>query len=318
MKTFLIWAVLLGAAGYGGAKIYLHHEVANSMDSAVLMMSPYADVTYDGVRSTMTGQLTIEGVRVKMKEFRDDLEIDRIGIDTPSFLSLIKMTDFVSMRGKGMPDSFGFLIEGMRIPTNADYFDELYEFSADLRGAEDADDISAKCTGKYGFSPDVLTALGYSEQVFSMTMNVRNEGSRFGMDVTSSIEEMWDVDAELTLAGNMMTEVMKGASYRPRLSTMSIDYTDRSLNERVRKYCRSLGLSDDQIVTAQMDAFKFYGESNGIEFDEYLLTPYEEFLAGKQRIVITAKPNEPIAMTQIDLYKPSDVPALLNLEATAY
>ena len=56
---------------------------------------------------------------------------------------------------------------------------------------------------------------------------------------------------------------------------------------------------------------------NGIEFDEYVLDPYKEFIGGKSTLVVTAKPNEPITISQIDLYKPSDVPALLNLEATA-
>ena len=48
-----------------------------------------------------------------------------------------------------------------------------------------------------------------------------------------------------------------------------------------------------------------------------MLDPYKEFLKGKSTLVVTAKPNEPIAFSQIDLYKPSDVPALLNLAAAA-
>ncbi len=59
------------------------------------------------------------------------------------------------------------------------------------------------------------------------------------------------------------------------------------------------------------------GEENGIEFDDYLIDPYMEFIVGKSTLVVTAKPNVPIAVSQIDLYKPSDVPALLNLKATA-
>ena len=55
------------------------------------------------------------------------------------------------------------------------------------------------------------------------------------------------------------------------------------------------------------------GLENGIEFDEYVVEPYKEFLAGKSTFVLTAKPNQPINLSQIDLYKPSDVPALLNL-----
>jgi len=87
MKNFIIWAILLGAIGYGGAKFYLHNEVGNAMDMAVLMMSPYADVEYDGVGSTLSGELTVDGVRVRIDGFRDSLYIDRVGIDTPSFSS---------------------------------------------------------------------------------------------------------------------------------------------------------------------------------------------------------------------------------------
>jgi hypothetical protein len=318
MKKFIIWAVILGVLGYGGAKIYLHSEVADSMDMAVLMMSPYATVEYAGVRSTMSGELTIEGIRVKLHDFRDDFVIDRLGIDTPSFLSLVKMSDYMSMRGDGLPDSFGVLIEGLHLQTDADFYEEIYEFGAAARGGTDDPDASAMCTGKYGFSPETLQALGYSEQVFSMAMTVRNRDRDFALEMKTGIEDMWEIDANLTLAGDLMVEMMKGATYRPRLSNLTIDYTDRSLNSRIRKLCKSLGLSDEQTLEAQMDAFKFQGESNGIVFDDYMLVPYLEFLKGKERIKFTAKPNEPIAMSQIDLYKPSDVPALLNLEAQTF
>lgn len=318
MKNFVIWALILAGLGYGGAKLYLHSKVGDTMDTAVLMMSPYADLEYDGVRSTMSGELTIEGIRVKVHEFRDDIYIDRIGIDTPSFISLLQMTDYMSMQGNGVPDSFGFLVKGLRVPTDADYFDEMYELTAAMRGNKEANDAASMCTGKYGFSPEVLNELGYSEQVISMSMNVKNQGGRFSVQVQSDIENMWDIDANLTLAGDLASVMINGASYRPRLSDLTIDYTDRSLNDRVRKYCSRLGLTNEQTLKAQMDAFEFYGETNGIVFDEYMLEPYAEFLAGKDRIVITAKPNEPIAMSQIDLYKASDVPALLNLEAQVY
>lgn len=318
MKNFVVWALILGGLSYGGAKLYLHSKVGDTMDTAVLMMSPYADVEYSGVRSTMSGELTIEGIRIKVHEFRDDIEIDRIGIDTPSFFSLLQMTDYMSMQGSGVPDSFGFLLKGLRLPTDADYFDKLYKFTAAARGNGKPEDAAAQCTGKYGFSPKVLTDLGYTEQVISMSMNVENKGGRFSVQMQSAIEDMWDIDANLTLAGDLASVMINGASYRPRLSDMSIDYTDRSLNERIQKYCGRLGLTSAQTLQAQMDAFKFYGEYNGIVFDEYMLEPYAEFIGGKDRLVITAKPNEPIAMSQIDLYKASDVPALLNLEAQAY
>ena len=69
------------------------------------------------------------------------------------------------------------------------------------------------------------------------------------------------------------------------------------------------------MIAAELDAFKAAGMQNGVAFDEYVLGPYEEFLNGGSKFVLTAKPTEPIALSHIDLYKPSDVPALLNLSA---
>ena len=317
MKNFIIWAVLMGAIGYGGAKLYLHNEVSEAMDMIVLGLSPYADVEYEGVGSTLTGELTVDGVRVRVEGFADDLYIDRIGIDTPSFLSLLDLNDFSKVRSEGLPEYMGFLIEGLRMPANADYYQKFYDFSLQLRGVTDASDPAAECAGKYGFSPSALAELGYQEQVMDMLMSFHDEGSRFTMNMDVSVEEMWDMDVKLTLAGNMMNELARGTMAKPRFRDLRIEYTDRSLNERVTDYCARLGLSAAETLKAQMDSFKFVGESNGVVFDQYMLDPYREFLLGKSQLVVTAKPNEPIAFSQIDLYKPSDVPALLNLAAVA-
>lgn len=313
----MIWAIVLGTLGYGGAKLYMHHKVGSAMDNAVIMMSPYAKVEYEGVSSTLSGELTVDGVLVRMAGFRDELYIDRIGIDTPSFLTLLKLSDFMTMKSDGMPDYLGFFFEGMRVPVNADYYQDLYDFMIDMRGVDDADQAAAECTGKYGFSPKALAALGYQDQVFSMSMFLRDDENKYSMDAEIGMENMWDMSANIALAGDMTAELSKGVMYRPRLRDMRIEFTDRSLRDRVVKYCGQRGLSPQEVRKAQVEAFKFVGEENGIEFDQYMLEPYLEFLEGKSTLVVTARPSEPVAFSQIDLYKPSDVPALLNLAAVA-
>jgi hypothetical protein len=117
--------LVLAGLGYGGAKFYLHKKVASGMDNAVLMMSPYADITYKGVSSTMSGKLTVNGINARIKGFNDDLRIDKLGIDTPSFLTLLELGDFASSmqssNGK-LPEYLGFIIEGMHMPVSADYY----------------------------------------------------------------------------------------------------------------------------------------------------------------------------------------------------
>jgi hypothetical protein len=317
MKKFIVWAILIGGLGYGGAKLYLHNEVSDAMDMVVLMMAPYANVDYEGVGSTLSGELTVDGVWIRIDGFSDDLYIDRIGIDTPSFLSLIELSNLSSKDPDAMPEQIGFLIEGLRIPANADYYAELYEFSLAARGVEDGSSAAIECVGKYGFSPAALSALGYEDQVMSMYMSIHDKESRYSFDIQVSMADMWDLDANVTLAGNMVTEMMKGKTYQPRLSSMRIEFTDRSLNGRVTKYCKERGLTAAETMRAQIDSVTFFGESNGIEFDQYLIDPYKEFLLGKPTLVVTAQPMSPVAFSQLDMYTPSDVPALLNLAAIA-
>lgn len=318
MKNFIVWAIVLGGIGYGGAKLYMHNEVSDAMDMAVLLLSPYASIQYDGVASTMTGELTVEGVTFRAQGFRDEVYIDSIGIDTPSFLSLLELSNLVEMDGDSMPEHIAFIIEGLRIPADADYYEAMYEMTLAEHGATDPTDDAAECTGKYGFSPTALAGLGYRDQVFSMSMSVRDLGSTYSLAMTVNMQDMWDIDANIGMAGNLKTEVLKGLQYRPRLQQMSLDFVDRSLNERIRKYCGKRGLTPEETFKAQMDAFKYSGEFNGIVFDEFMLDPYQEFLRGKSTLVVTARPTDPIAFSQIDLYNPADVPALLNLEATAH
>ena len=54
-----------------------------------------------------------------------------------------------------------------------------------------------------------------------------------------------------------------------------------------------------------------------MELDALIIQPYTDFLLGKQRFTLIAQPPRPVDLTQLSLYKPSDVPNLLNLTAEA-
>ena len=62
MKFLLIGIVLLAGLGYGGAKAYIHYQVSDGVETAVVVMAPYAAVNYSGISSTLTGELTIDDI----------------------------------------------------------------------------------------------------------------------------------------------------------------------------------------------------------------------------------------------------------------
>ena len=318
MKRLILLALIICGCGYLGAKLYLHHRVSSGLDDLLLVAAPFVDVKYAGVSSTMSGQLSVDGITARMTGFRDPLHIDRLSLITPGFFYLLKL-DRLGKPGADIeiPETLGFAVEGMRASTTADYMRQFYSLGTGQRNAPDADEAAAVCTGKYGFAPETLKELGYDKLVMGMRIAYRQDARNLFVDLAADVEDMYDLDVTLKLADKLTQETLMRGQYRPRMVEGRLEYRDRSFNERTARLCERHGLTEAEIELAHVDALQSSGLENGIEFDEYVIGPYKEFLAGKSTFVLTAKPNDPVSLSQIGLYKPSDVPALLNLSGEA-
>ena len=130
--------------------------------------------------------------------------------------------------------------------------------------------------------------------------------------------DMIELEIDISMAGELKAGAAMGSGYRPMLRSMQVKLTDNSINQRIVKYCTELGLTSAQILRAHINALQYAGNTVGIKFDKHVIDPYKEYLTDKSTFVATAKPREPVYLTRISRYKPSDVPALLNLEAFAH
>lgn len=319
MKKLAIWLVSLAVIGYFGAKMTLHSKVSSDLDLMLLAVRPYADIDYRGVSSTITGELSIDGISVNIERFDDPLYIDKVAIITPGFWYLISLDDMDRGPNAGdIPESLGFVVEGLRAPVDADYFETLYALSRQELGAAGAgEDAADECTGKFGYSPETLKRLGYTDLAMDMYLSYELDGGKFRVEFGASLEDMYDIDVALNLAGDMSARSLARGAYRPKMIGGRVEYVDRSLDARATDLCVRDGLSEEQVLQAKLDAFRAMGEQNGIVFDDLVIEPYRDFLRGKSTFIIRAEPSEPVNLSQIGLYKPSDVPALLNLTAEA-
>jgi len=319
-QVLLIGLVLLVTLAYGGAKAYIHYKAGDGVDAAVLYMAPYASLEYGGISSTLSGELTIDDVRLKINGYRDDIYIGRLGITTPNFLTLLKLSNqAAASQGSDAspPEYIGLIAEEIRVPVTADYYSDLHEKNIKAIAPSDIRQRGVQCVGKYGYSPRALIALGYDELTMSMSVILRQTDGRYITEMNFDIADMAKMEVDVTLAGSPMAAAVGGAAYLPGLHSLQVKMTDNSLNQRIEKYCTDLGLSQAQIQRAHLNALQYAGSSMGIEFDEYVINPYKEYLNGKSVFTMTARPRQPLQLTSISKYKPSDVPALLNLEASA-
>jgi len=257
----------------------------------------------------LSGELRVENVTIRMPQFDDAVTIESVGLQTPGFLFLLGFDE-----GKlEMPERLGVALTGVRVRADSDFMRELGAVAA-ARGAEltPAD----RCAASYGFTPATLQQLGYHELVVDFDLSFRREAAQVVVNFGADVEEMYDVDVEVTLAGiSDPTELARGA--RPLLVAGRIDYVDQSLNGRIMKYCTELEVTPEDVIAAQLRDAHTLARENGMELDELIIQPYTDFLLGKQRFTLIAQPPKPVDLTQLRLYKPSDVPNLLNLTAEA-
>lgn len=316
MRNALILACVLAVVGYFGSKFYLHDKVTRNLDKLIAAAQPMVDISYEGVSSTFSGELGIDGVTVRVPAFADPVHIDSVRVITPGYFQLLGLTRF----GSGdfePPESFALAFRGLTMPVTADYLAAVAEARRAQLAAQGVADSSPECVGKYGFSPAMLQQLGYSSIVVDASAGYRLEAPHFIVDFTTNVADMYDVSVTLTFEGVPTPQSLAMRAYQPRLVNGRLEYVDRSLEERVMQLCTQQDLTEDAVIAARRDAFQTVASSNGIVFDEYVMDPYVEFLRGKDRFVLTAQPTEPVNLQQIGLYKPSDVPALLNLSAEA-
>ena len=311
MRNLLIAVVVLGVGGYFGAKFYVQYKTAKDLDAVLAQARPQVDIRYENVVATMDGELRVEGVTLRVPQFDDELTIDSIGLHTPGFLFLLGF-DQTKLE---MPERLGVAVTGIRFDVDSAFMRELEQSSAvaarkiELTPAD-------QCATSYGFTPAMLRDLGYHELVVDFRMSFERQGSQLAIAFGADVEDMYDIDVALTLDGVAdPTELARGA--RPLLVGGRVDYVDQSLNRRIIKYCTELDITPEDVLAAQLREAHDLARDSGMELDAMIIQPYTDFLLGKQRFTLIAQPTKPVDLTQLSLYKPSDVPNLLNLTAEA-
>ena len=311
MRNLLVAAVLIGVGGFFGAKFYVQYKAARDLDAMIAQARPFADVKYDSVVATLGGELRVEGIRIQVPKYDDAINIESIGVLTPSFLFLLGFNN--DARKFQFPERLGVEVKGLRTSVDADFMRALEDLRK-LQVGERELTAADLCASTYGFTTSSLKRLGYYDLDVDFSAKFRRERDELVVDLSTHIADMYDVDVALRLGGvSDPTALARGV--RPLLVGGRLDYVDRSLNDRIIKHCTEEQVTPEDVIAAQLREVQSLALDNGMELDAMIIQPYTDFLLGKARFTITAEPVKPVDLTTISLYKPSDVPNLLNLVA---
>jgi hypothetical protein len=311
MRNLLVAAAVVGVGGYFGAKLFIQHNAAQNLDAVLRQARPFVEVEYERVVATLKGELRAEGLTVRIAEFDDAFTIDSVGLQTPGLLFMLGF----DTNDLAMPESLGVEIRGMRADVDADFMRKVDDLGT-ARVAPGSSTPADQCIGASGLTPVSLKQLGYDKLVMDFNASFRREEQNLVLEFGTLVEDAYELDVAVTLA-NMADPTALARNARPLLVNGRLDYVDHSLNGRVMKYCADQQVAPEDVIAAQLREIQAVARQSGIELDAMITEPYAEFLRGKRRFTLTSAPIRPVDLTTVGLYKPSDVPNLLNLLAEA-
>jgi hypothetical protein len=311
MRNLLVAAAIIGVGGYFGAKFYVQHKTAEDLDALLAQARPFVDIEYEHVVATIGGELRAENVTIRLPQFDDELTAESIGVVTPGFLFLLGF-DRSQLE---FPERLGVAIEGLRVSTDADFMRTLDELR-DVQVAAIELTPADECASTYGLTPAAMKRFGYHEVVVDLNATFRRAESHLVLEFGADVEDMYAFDVELTFDGLAdPTALARGVT--PLLVGGRLDYVDQSLNGRIVEHCAEQQVTHEDVLAAQLREVQSLALRSGVELDALLIQPYTDFLLGKQRFTLMSAPPKPVDLSRVSLYKPSDVPNLLNLTAEA-
>ena len=115
MKGKLLLLLALPVMGYVGMKLYLHIQVAQTVDTIVAQISPYADVTYQDVTSTFDGRIGVTGVKIRPLFIDDEVRIQEVSFKLPSMFYLLDLES--RLANQDPPREFSVAVHDVAVST---------------------------------------------------------------------------------------------------------------------------------------------------------------------------------------------------------
>jgi len=312
MKKVLLLIILV-AAVIGGVKGFIYYKVTAQLNNVIAALSPFAQITYEGVGSTFEGEVKVQGVKVKAYGNGLELAIDEVGVKFPDLQSLLFIGD--DLKKQQLPERMGLRLNHVRMDLQS-----LKPYMTILQSQSQhpfRDYTLLGCGELQQADPlKVLQQLGYSELDSSIKLGYRWDRASKHMAVDSEFRwhEMSGSRVNFDL-GQIAALSAAAMMSQPELKRISIKIDDEGYNTRLLKHCAAdQNITTDEFVTLHMAMLKSALAEQGVSLSEKVFDAYRYYLKSEGGLILVMRPSGMQQLANLDMFKPSDIPDLLGLE----
>jgi len=318
LKYFALGLLIVMVLAYGGIKAYMYYSLKNNMDLLTQQFSLFGQLKYGDLTTSVKGSLTVEDIEIRIHGMDDELRIRAIRYQTPNLLYLLQANKQLE-QGR-IPESLSLSIEGLNIGLFGEFTDRLEKIVSELNFQLQG--INPLCGGRLFFGPRELRDMGYTEITGDSQIGYRFDpaNAQIIVDIISSTEDMAAVRIQGIVEGISDTSFIKmmQPGNPPRLGKVTVNYIDQSYTTRHTEYCAGLSkLELNEYIAAEANQQPvYYGHTWGFVPGPGLRQAYGAFLTNPRQIDVSLELPESVTPDNVHLFKPEDIPGLLNLQVS--
>lgn len=317
MKLTHLLAGIAVAAGavYGGVKGYIHYRVKSNLDDAIASARPFVSIQYQGIRSDLSGSVTVEGINLRPLEIPERLRIDALTLEGPDLRFLLNGLQETQQRGE-LPERFHVRIRGLHLATDGPFFEAVHTGQQEL--AERMGVALDGCSLGQLFGTKDYQALGLDELVLDADFGYRTDQTAPGIELQwhYAARGMESADLSLELSG-VSRSLGSWIQAAPRFKSFQLSYRlDPDFVARAIDYCADLrGVSSEEYLTQlTQEPDELYMASLGFVPGPGIRNALQSMLHQSGELVVDARPAEPLELTELQLYHPTQIPDLIGLQ----
>jgi hypothetical protein len=312
-RNLLGITLLIAGVAYVAAKGLVYYKFKNSVDTASAQMRIFATLQYEGISSSLLdSSVTLENVSILPSGFEDGIKIDSITLRTQDISYLLK--GFDSRRGE-FPKRLGISMKGLKIDLYGSMVDQLERVSNQLRNMMKGL-VPSTCGNKLYLGPAEYREMGYD--ILNSDLDFSYKFTDQGIEMTYNwvTREVAAAIMVMKMTGPTRPTAMAVMNNPPQLTEISFAYQDLDYTKRSNEYCAKQGKREvAQYIEAEVNKpDTAYALQWGFVPGPGLKQAYKDFLTNPGSVSLTIRPPTGFNQNTIGLYKPEELPGLLNME----
>jgi hypothetical protein len=317
VKTTVLGVAAFSVVAYAGAYGYMYSKVKGGVEDMAAAAVLLGNVSYEGVSVSPIGSsFAINGLRFAPHGSNDTVSIEAVHVELDKMLEMMGLADGIDLTTE-LPRSAELRFEGVRISLYADWLRSLMqEAEAEIARLDYSSEV---CGGSLMASRDDYIKLGFDEFMVDLSIGFEHEPVRAEIytDVSVTLRHYGRFDYRVVTDGPTRAQLaaymqLDGAGLREATMT----YTDLGGVQKTNAYCAGAdGISVAEYIDARVDQPDLdYLMTWGVVPGEALRAAYRRFLEDPQQVALHVDPGAGFDPATLHLYKPKDIPLLLNPE----